>query len=446
MFVISETRALQGFRIADPVIITVGDNDVDTTVTIRNYRYSQLTVRKINSISRGPLEGVFFQISRPDGSLLVNPHTGGHDFISDERGIIYLPVVEDTVLYIRETRALPGFLIDEEVTRVVINAESRQREHLVTIENTPASGLLIIALDGTNNEPLQGIEMEVRHADGRLVTGQMLDGNQQDTHANSPQLSANGLFVTDASGRINLNHLAPGVYHVRVTSSQHGLQADDNVHVVTVRSGEQAVLEVRLNPLAGLRLATVDAITGRGIFNVEFMVFDANNQNVGVFRTDDMGVIDFSHILNPGRYTIRLTQTVRGYSSDDVPRTVEFVAGRITEVVWELVPQAGQIQMQVVSGDDNFHNGLMTGTPLSGAIFEVFEARTGNIVDRFVSGNNGMAVSSPLPLGRYIVRQVQAPPFYQINFSANMAVTIRVTGPQMVTQSCKHVCLFPIGV
>jgi len=453
-YIAVETRALEGYMLADPTPFEVIQGR-DLTVTIRNYQQAELTIQKINSVTRMPLGGVFFQISRPDGTLLVNPRNGGHDFITDARGIIYLPVIEDGVIYVRETRALPGFLVDEEVTRVIINAESRQREHLVTIENTPASGLLIIAIDGTTNEPLQGIEFEVRHADGRLVTGLMLDGNQRDTHANSPQLSANGLFVTDARGRINLNHLAPGVYHVRVISNLNGMQADDNVHVVTVHPGEQAVLEVRLNPLAGLRLYAVDAITGRGLFNVEFMVFDGNNHNVGVFRTDNTGVIDFSHILNPGRYTIRMTQTIRGYSSDDIPRTVEFVADRITEVVWELMPQAGQIQIQVVSADDNFNNALPAGTPLEGAIFEVFEARTGNLVDRFVSGNNGMAVSSPLPLGRYIVRQVQAPAFYKINpnemhveiefemqivritypnFSANMAVTIRVTGPQQVTQ------------
>jgi len=445
---------MQGYQLADPVTFEVIQGR-DLTVTIRNYRQAELTIRKICSVTRSPLGGVFFQISRQDGTMLVNPFNGGHDFITDSRGIIYLPAIEDGVLYVRETRALPGFLIDEEVTRVIINSETRQREHLVTIENTPASGLLIITRNGTTGELLQGIEFEVRHADGRLVAGQQNDGNQTGTYANSPQLSDNGLFVTDARGRINLNHLTPGVYHVRVTSNVNGMQADDTVHVVTIHPGEQAVLEVRLNPLAGLRLFAVCAITGRGLFNVEYMVFDSNGQNVGVFRTDNNGVINFSHILNPGRYTIRLTSTVRGYSSDEIPRTIEFVAGRITEIVWEFMPQAGQIQIQVVSGDDNFHNGLPAGTPLSGAIFEVFDARTGNLVDRFVSGNNGMAVSSPLPLGRYIVRQVQSPPFYMINpaemhveiefemqivritfpnFSANIAVTIRVTGPELVQQ------------
>jgi uncharacterized surface anchored protein len=108
-----------------------------------------------------------------------------------------------------------------------------------------------------------------------------------------------------------------------------------------------------------------------------------------------------------------------------------------------------------MSGDDNRQNALPAGTPLEGAIFEIYEARTGNLVDRIVSNERGMAVSRPLPLGRFIAREVTAPAFYMINtqeihfelehenqivrvtfpnFSANMGVTIRKTGPQEVMQ------------
>jgi len=74
-------------------------------------------------------------------------------------------------------------------------------------------------------------------------------GNQPNTPANSPQLAANGNFLTDSHGRINLNHLAPGVYHVRVATSLSGYQANTDVHVVTVLPGQQAVLECRFNIL-----------------------------------------------------------------------------------------------------------------------------------------------------------------------------------------------------
>jgi uncharacterized repeat protein (TIGR01451 family) len=109
----------------------------------------------------------------------------------------------------------------------------------------------------------------------------------------------------------------------------------------------------------------------------------------------------------------------------------------------------GQIQIMKLSGDDNEVNGLEKGSPLSGAVFEVYEYKSGNLVDRFVSGTDGRAVSKPLPIGRYVVKEVQAPQWYRLstesmdieiefatqiikrdffNYSANTGVKIRKVG------------------
>jgi len=454
VYVVVETRPLPGFSNAAPITFTVGQGR-DYIITVRNYRLAQLTIRKVNSLTNAPLEGVVFEISRPDGTRLINPATGFHEFISDSRGLIHLPAVPDGRFYLHEVRPLPGFLVDQEVIPFNIDSSSRQREQLLTVPNTPASGMLITVTCAQSQRPLGNIEIEVRHADGRLVTGQILDGNQPGTPANSPQIAPNGNFITDSTGRINLNHLSPGVYHVRVVQSLQGYQANTSVYTATVIAGRQAVVEIELVPLAGFRLQKLCSISRNPIYNVEFMVFDSNNRVVGVFYTDNMGIIDFSAILAPGRYTIRETRPAPGFSRDDVPRTVEFIAGRVTEIVWYNVPIAGQLQIRKISGDDNQHNGLPAGTPLAGAIFEIFEARTGNLVDRIVSNDRGMAVSRPLPLGRYIAREVAAPAFYMINpqeihfeiehesqivrvnfpnFSANMGVHIRKVGPQEAMQ------------
>ena len=448
-----ETRPLPGFINDNPhTIFTVGDNG-DMTIIIRNYRQASLTIQKINSVTRAPLQGVQFEISRPDGTRVVNPATGFHTFISDSRGLIHIPVLPDGRYYLHETRALPGFLIDEPVIPFNIDSSSRQREHLLVVENRPASGLLILKTDEQTRRPLQGVEFEVRHADGRLVTGQILDGNQPGTPANSPQLAANGLFLTDRWGRINLNHLAPGVYHIRETRALPGFELDTTVHVVTVIAGQQSVLEVTNRPLGGIRLLKICDFTERPLFNVEFMVFDRSNNVVGTFYTDNRGIIDFTGILQQGRYTIRETRPAPGFFRDDMPRTIEIVAGQVTEIVWRNVPYAGQIQILKTSADFNEINGLPAGTPLEGAIFEIRDQRTGNLVDRIRSDHRGMAVSRPLPLGRYLVEEVQAPPFYtrntrvsdvtiefatQIvrmefaNQSANVGVSVTKTGPRMV--------------
>jgi hypothetical protein len=122
---------------------------------------------------------------------------------------------------------------------------------------------------------------------------------------------------------------------------------------------------------------------------------------------------------------------------------------KITEIVWTNTPQLAQIQITKVSGDDNEVNALPAGTPLEGAIFEIYEHKSGNLIDRISSGADGRAVSKALPLGRYSVKEVQAPKWYKIsdqaldielefatqivkltfvNYSANTGVAIKKTG------------------
>ncbi|GHU59342.1 hypothetical protein AGMMS49975_26800 [Clostridia bacterium] len=179
------------------------------------------------------------------------------------------------------------------------------------------------------------------------------------------------------------------------------------------------------------------------------MVFDQNGNVVGRYVTDNNGVIDFTGVLSEGRYTIRETKCAPGYYLDEMPKTIEFVSGKMTEIRWENTPQMSQIQITKRSGDDNEVNGLPKGSPLADAVFEVYAYKSGNLVDRFISGADGRAVSKPLPIGRYLVKEVQAPQWYKIsdqvmdvelefatqivkleylNYSANTGVTIRKTG------------------
>jgi len=454
-YIITEKRPLAGFVAADPIIINVTGDETDTTVTVRNYRQANLSIRKVNSVTRAPLAGVVFEISRPDGTRLINPATGFHDFVTNHNGLIFLPSIADGRYYLRETRALPGFIIDEEVIPFNIDASARQREHVLVVENTPAAGLLIVKTDAQTGRPLAGVEFEVRHADGRLVTGQMLHGNQPDTPANSPQIAPNGNFVTDSRGRINLNHLAPGVYHVVETHALPGFLLDETVHVVTVTAGQQTTLEVVNEQMAGLRIHKIDSVTRQGIQGVEFRIFDfiTNQEVAGPLITDNNGIIDFVGILPAGRYTIRETREAPGYLRDTMPRTIELRSGMITELTWENTREAGQIQITKLSSADNQVNGLPAGSRLEGAVFEVRDWRTGNVIDQFVTDARGVGVSRPLPLGRYRVEEIVAPAFYRrsdvvlditiehsgqivgyefFNEPANVGVEVRKTGPAEV--------------
>jgi len=109
----------------------------------------------------------------------------------------------------------------------------------------------------------------------------------------------------------------------------------------------------------------------------------------------------------------------------------------------------GQIQVKKVSGDYNEYNAMAAGTPLQGAVFGIYDYRSGALVQQMMSGADGWAISSPLPLGQYVIKELLAPSFYMkgtqeiiatveysnqilkyeyVNYSASVGVSISKTG------------------
>jgi len=333
-------------------------------------------------------------------------------------GLVYVPRLAPGWYTVTELQAADGFFRDAEPRTVEVVTG---KDTFIEVPNDPATSLLIIKTDAQTGRPLQGVVFDVKRIDGQFVQGSLTSGNQPGTFANSPNKTtgANGTvagsYTTDAHGRISINHLDAGEYSVTERKALPGYELDTNVYSVTVYPGQQSTLYLENKPLAGLRIYKVDALTGAPIANVEFMVYDLNGKVVGVFYSDNNGVVDLTAVLSEGRYKIRETRAAAGYVLDDEPKTVEFVAGKVTEITWTNMPKLGQIQILKISADDNEINGFPAGTPLAGAVFEVYSYKSGNLVDRFVTGNNGKGASKPLPLGRYLVCEVQAPQYYQLN-------------------------------
>ena len=442
----AETQAPDGYLIDDtPQDFQVTANQFIKLV-FENVPMPGLQIIKLNSATRQPIEGVEFAVTKMNGERIGVYKT-------DKSGIIVVTALEPGWYTVSEVKAADGYILDAEPQNVEI---ARGETATLEITNTPMSGLLIVKTDEATGKPLAGVVFDVRRTDGQFVAGDILDGNQPGTEANSPNKTTSpngditGSYTTDANGRILINTLPAGEYHVIERKALDGYELDTDVHAATVTPGKLTTLQLTNRQKAGLRLVKIDSITKKPIYNVEFMVFDANGVVVGTFYTDNNGVIDFVGILPQGRYTIRETRAAKGYYLDEIPRTVEFVSGKVTEIRWENTPQMAQIQILKKSGDDNEVNGLPAGAPLEGAVFEVYEHKSGNLVDRFVSGADGRAVSNPLPLGRYVIKEVLAPQWYKLstqtldielefatqivkleflNYSANTGVTIRKTGP-----------------
>ena len=103
-----------------------------------------------------------------------------------------------------------------------------------------------------------------------------------------------------------------------------------------------------------------------------------------------------------------------GYIIDEEYKTVYVRPGHTAEIEWVNAAITAQIQIWKKSADDNPINGFPAGTPLEGAVFEIYN-KANVLVDTIESNSRGLAVSKPLPLGRYIIKEVSSPQFYSIN-------------------------------
>jgi uncharacterized surface anchored protein/uncharacterized protein (DUF433 family) len=450
-YIVAEAKAPSGYSLdAPPQTVQIKPN-IPTIVTFADNPLAGLKILKLNNVTSEPIAGAEFSISRMDGEKVEN-NFRQYTFVTDRIGQIYVPNLADGYYIVTETQSANGYFLDAEPRSVLVQSG---KTTLLEVFNTPMSGLLIVKTDARTGAPLQGVVFDVRRADGQFVAGSILDGNQAGTAANSsnrttsPSGDVTGSYTTDAQGRILINGLESGEYHVTERKALDGYEIDAEVHAVTVAPGKVATLQVANRQKAGLRLVKIDSVSKKPIYNVEFMLFDANGNVVGNFYTNNDGIIDFSGILTEGRYTIRETRPAQGYYPDDIPRTVIFKSGEYTEIKWENEPYLAQIQITKKSADANEVNGFDAGTPLADAVFEVSDYKTGNLVDRFMTGADGRGVSKPLPLGRYLVREVQASANYKLsdktlditlefpkqivkseflNFSANTGVYIRKTG------------------
>lgn len=104
-----------------------------------------------------------------------------------------------------------------------------------------------------------------------------------------------------------------------------------------------------------------------------------------------------------------------GYEADTEFKTVFVEAGKTAQIEWSNKPIRAQIQIVKYSSDYNPVTGLAAGSLLKGAVFEITKARSGEVVCHITTDARGVAASEPLPLGRYFIKEVTAPAYYQLS-------------------------------
>ena len=404
--IIKESRTRDGYLLDDtPQTVKVKSNDI-VTVEFRNQPLGGLRIVKLDSITHKPIEGVEFKVTYADGSLVPDKNgqiSSNGIYRTDKNGEVLISGLIGTFV-VTETKTLSGYIIDENTRSqtVVINPNDLQT---LTFYNAPSGGLQIIKSDEDTGERIGNVKFEIRKMNGEII----------------------GTYTTDRDGVISIPNAESGWYTIVERKAANGYALDTTPVNACVKDGETTTVEITNQRMCSIMIHKVDANTGKGIYGVKFVTYDSGKNPIMEVETDQDGYAYVRDELTPGKYYIRELEAADGYIRDEQYKTVYVEAGKCTQIEWENSAVTGQIQITKYAAESNAITGQAGGVTLKGATFEIVRERSGKVVDYITTDARGIAASKPLPLGRYLIREVSAPAYYQVS-AETFDVTLEYAG------------------
>ena len=388
--VATETASIPGYTIDEATrtqTVVVHPNDTQTLYVYNEPETTLVLEKFIKGTDNEPLAGVEFLVTDSSGAV-VGPNNGVYITGEDGRAVI-TGLTPGTTITARETRTVDGFVLDGSPQSILIQEGQVQT---LTFWNSREGGVEIVKVSSADKtERLSDAVFEIRRASDDALMDTVTTGDTGTVFA----------------------PLDEGDYYALELESPSGFKLDSTRHYFTVKDGEVTQEVIENEAVSGILLHKVDSATGDGIYGVTFLLYDDTNTPIGQYTSDDRGYV-YIEGLESGRFYLRELEN-EGYIVDTEKKTVYVKSGETTEITWKNTPITGQIQITKTSADYNSMNGWPAGTPIPNTEFEIYNARTGKLVDTIRTDKNGVAVSKPLPLARYEVIESKAADFYGLD-------------------------------
>ena len=388
--VATETASIPGYTIDEATrtqTVVVHPNDTQTLYVYNEPETTLVLEKFVKGTDREPLAGVEFLVTDSSGAV-VGPNNGVYTTGEDGRAVI-TGLTPGTTITARETRTVDGFVLDGSPQSILIQEGQVQT---LTFWNSREGGVEIVKVNAADKtKRLPDAVFEIRKASNDALVDTVTTGDTGTVFA----------------------PLTEGDYYALEQESPSGFRLDPTRHYFTVRDGAVTQEVIANEAISGILIRKVDSTTGEGIYGVTFLLYDSSNTPIGQYTSDNRGYV-YIEDLESGRYYLRELEN-EGYIVDTEKKTVYVKSGETTEITWKNTPVTGQIQITKTSADYNSINGWPAGTPIPNTEFEIYNARTGKLVDTIRTDKNGVAVSKPLPLARYRIVESKAADFYGLD-------------------------------
>ena len=452
--------------------------DATTTKTFKNIlkKFAVEVTKQDSETSSaqgdGTLSGAVYGIYR-DGTL-VDTYT------TDESGYFKTKEYVCGNYTVQEISPSEGYLLDETVYPVGAEAEN------YTIEHNPLSMTV-------TEDVIKGNIAMIKHSDDgstQIETPEV--GAEFEVYLKSSGSYANAVeterdyLTCDENGFAQTKDMPYGVYTVHQTVGWDGTEFIADFDVNISENGQTYRYLINNAEFESyVKVVKVDSETGKAIpyEGAGFEIYDSNGQKISMmfayptpttidtFYTNSEGYLITPEVLPYGEYSLVEVQAPVGYVLDSTPVSFSITAENAEEenaltvikVRKENTAQKGRISVQktgdifktvaMASSAYTDENGEMTVNPttytpvfangnLSGTVFQVIaaedivtldgtvHANAGDVVAEITTDENGYAETDLLYLGKYEIKEVQAPYGYVRN-SESQFVELTYAGQEI---------------
>nr|EIF90459.1 hypothetical protein [Streptomyces tsukubensis NRRL18488] len=464
-----ETAAPPGYDLpADPVfpvVLTADDIPAGVTVTADNSKTpvtGEVSVDKVDADTQAALPGAIFELWEETNGITGLQVTGPNpdtqlppDCTTDVVGEC-ARIVPTGTYYWREVSAPPGYdLPAETIFPLVLTEENAQVGVSVTVANTktpvpPGEGpVTVVKVDSETDAPLAGAVFQFWH-ETNGIAGLQTSGANPDTKVNPD-------CTTGTDGQCSRDVVAGTYYWVEITAPPGYDLPANTVFPLTltdadIPGGVSVTAENVKTPVPPARgdvsVLKEDSVTGAPLAGAVFQLWEETNgvpglQTIGINPDTTVG----SPCMTPangtctetvevGEYYWQETAAPPGY---DLPVNPVFGPLVLTEenAAEGVEITAENIKTAPVTGDVSVvKEDSVTGAPLAGAVFQLWEETNGIPGLQTIGINPDTTIGSPcttpangtctetVEVGQYYWQETAAPPGYDLPVNPVFPLTL----------------------
>ena len=411
-YVLEEVKAPDGYlTISDPENFTIKNES--TAVSVGNTRI-KADLKIIKTDENGKLlEGIKFTLKNSVGGFVTASGSNGRytytdladtvtEFITDERGEIFVSGLLWGTYYLNETNAPKG-IVGIKDKMVKVDADSHNQTIELKLENRSEKGKIeFTKTDGAGNG-LAGAVFKLK-----------LVEKSGTAYSTVKQMYA----ISDDKGQVSFEDVPYGVYELTEVIAPEGyVRSNEKTYYVSIGSAVAAGKDIGSVPPIWANSRTekeftvekVSADGGKPLNGAVFQVLDEDENPIKDKTITTLNGGSDTVTLPLGKYYLKEKVAPEGYELNEELIPFEVTTNGRNTVTVKNTPKTGSLTIQKADKD---------GKPLLGAEFKIYamgDAARKNPIYTLITDSSGKTVKTGIPYGSYVAIESRAPEGYELD-------------------------------